>query len=249
MTPDQFLASIEQEKARREALPDPTEEFAKTQFKSVVDAVAAANRALLAYMKSNQVAPVTSVSTPDVAEVTKAVKALETALQPLKQDNSDVVAAINALQLSPTYKPEINVSPTPVTVKAPVVTVAAPDLKPITKAIKDNKPAEVDLKPLIAAVKDVSKQVIMKPTPVANTPTDPLIQYAEADIDDVDATNALKTIRYYGYTNTSGAWYIRRLDATNIGTSGKTVRIVQGIGNYATSWTNRASLTYVTWGS
>lgn len=259
MQPSDFLASIERHQAELASQPDPQKEFVKTQFQSVVEAMTTANQAMQVFLKTYQPTvavsnPQTSVRTPDVAEVTKAVKALEKALKPLKSDNSDVVKAINImagrqLKASDIKPPVVNLPAPQVKVDAPVVKVDAPDLSPITKAIKDNKPQPIDNSDIIKGLKDVSQQIIKKPTPVANTPTDPLIQYAEADIDDVDVSNALKTIRYYGYTNTSGAWYIRRLDATNIGTTGKTVRISQGISGYSAAWTNRTSLTYVVWGS
>lgn len=242
MTPDQFLTSIEQEKQRRANLPDPAEEFAKEQFASVVTAMSNASQAMLAFLKAYK--PSVSVSNlPDsikVPDVVKAVNTLQKVLKPLKNDNSDVVKAIKSLELSPTYKPEINVSPTPVTVKAPVVKVDAPDLSPVTKAIQDNKPTPVDFKPVLNALKDVSAQIIKKPTPVANTPTDPLVYYLPADIDDAGA------VQYYGYTDNKGAWYIRKFDTS---VSPKTLRFAFGQSNYMTNYTNRASLTYSVWGS
>lgn len=247
MTPQQFLASIDQHQQTLAAAPDPAEEFAREQFKSVVDAVVKANEALLAYMKSNHSVSVDnfpafpdSIKTPDVAEVTKAVKALEKALKPLKQDNSDVVSAIKGLKLAPIYKPEITVSPTPVHVDAPLVKVDAPDLSPIKRAIEANKPEVVDLKPVVSALKDVKRAVDTKSIPVANVPTDPLIYYLPADIDDAGA------VQYFGYTDNKGAWYIRRFDTS---VSPKTLRFAFGQSDYATNYANRASLTYSVWGS
>lgn len=244
MQPSDFLASLDRHEQERAAQPDPQEEFAKAQFKSVVDAVMTANKELLKYMKAQRTVSVDnlpeSIKAADIAEVTKAVKGLEKALKPVKQDNSDVVAAIKGLQLNPTYKPEIKVAPTPVTVKAPEVKVDAPDLSPITKAIEANKPAPVDNAPLIKAIKDVSQQIIKKPTPVANTPTDPLIYYLPADIDDASS------VQYYGYTDNKGAWYVRQYDTS---VAPKTIRFAFGQSAYTTNWTNRANLTYKVWGS
>lgn len=245
MKPVDFLASLERHQAEIANQPDPAQEFIKTQFQGILDTLLQSNKAMLSFLKSySPDVTVTnqpdSIKTPDVLEVTKAVKALEKALKPLKNDNSDVIQAIKSLKLSPTYTPSIQVAPTPVTVAAPIVKVDAPDLSSITKAIEANKTAPVDLKPVVTALKAVQKSVDTKPTPVANTPTDPLIYYLPADIDDANA------VQYFGYTDNKGAWYIRKYD-TSI--SPKTLRFAFGQANYATNFTNRASLTYSVWGS
>lgn len=42
---------------------------------------------------------------------------------------------------------------------------------------------------------------------------------------------------YYGYVDRDGNWYIMKIIST-------TTTFVKGITDYATNWTNRASLTY-----
>jgi hypothetical protein len=42
---------------------------------------------------------------------------------------------------------------------------------------------------------------------------------------------------YYGYANASGAWFIMRWQSNSM-------RFVKGSSDYATNWTNRASLSY-----
>lgn len=60
---------------------------------------------------------------------------------------------------------------------------------------------------------------------------DPLAKYKIADTDDASAT------KYYGFTDIDGNWYILK-------ESSSTYRYSTGTANYATNWTNRASLTY-----
>ena len=260
---DHFLNRYKEHQASLAAQPNPGEEFAKLQFQTVVTALNQASQAMVKFMGAyHPTATVdnfpTAISTPDVKEVTKAIKALEKSLKPLGSDNSDVVASIaqlnnvlSRIDFQPVYKPAINVSPTPVKVAAPNVTVAAPDLKPLTKAIEANKPEKIDLSKVVKALSEVQEQVKRIPIPgVSHTPTDPLINYAEVDIDDVDATNSLKPVRYYGYTDTRGGWYIKKLDVSGIGTTGKSIRYALGGNNtYGTNWTNRATLNYTVWGA
>lgn len=51
------------------------------------------------------------------------------------------------------------------------------------------------------------------------------------------------TYQYYGYEDTTGAWYIRRVNPTT-----GVIDYVAGASNYAIAWTNRASQTYATFG-
>ena len=72
--------------------------------------------------------------------------------------------------------------------------------------------------------------------PVPNHPTDPLIRYTPADIDDAGA------VQYFGYVDMSGSWYIRRFDT---GASPKTLRFAFGSSGY--DFTQRASYIYKLW--
>ena len=63
--------------------------------------------------------------------------------------------------------------------------------------------------------------------------TDPVTGYKVADIDESG------TVKYYGFMNKSGNWYVMAND-----TSANTFRYVKGTSGYATNWTNRATLTY-----
>jgi hypothetical protein len=69
----------------------------------------------------------------------------------------------------------------------------------------------------------------VKIDPAVEHPTD---SYRINEIDD-------SVISYLGFTNPDGAWFIMQED-TNTGT----FRYIKGASNFATSWTNRAGLTY-----
>jgi len=60
----------------------------------------------------------------------------------------------------------------------------------------------------------------------------PLASYKDAGMD--VASNPM----YFGYLDTDGKWYIKKLDTTS-GTL-----FCKGDSDYATNWTNRVSLTY-----
>lgn len=204
----------------------------------------------------NMPEPVTSVSTPDSDKVVKAIQALPKQLTPAQHDNSDVIAAIKQLgehnkdSISKIdLKPNIKVAASP----APVVKVDAPDLSGLEKAIKANKPepVKVDFSGVVKLLQDnlkatnkVNQTIRELKFPVSSTPTDPLIRYMVADVD--DAT----TVKYFGHTQVGGAWYIRKYDES---VSPKTNRFVFGEVNggtsYTTAWANRASLTYSLWGN
>ncbi len=145
------------------------------------------------------------------------VRNLEELKVAIDDGNKQLLEALKALKLNPK-----------ITVPEPTVTVQPTDTKGIIKAVESVKKAVVD-----------------KPTPVANTPTDPLILYAEADIDDTG------TLKYYGYTQTNGSWYIKRYDTS---TTPKSIRFCFGSGidtngSYATALANRVNLTYRIWGT
>lgn len=258
MTPEQLVASIILKKEEDASKPDPEQEFTKAQVEEVINTLKETNKAMVDFLRTNK--PTVSVSnfpaypseikTPDVKEVTKAVKDLEKSLKPETYDDAQVVKALRKLadqqeQLlhaitGITVQPEVNVA-------APIVNVEKPDLQPLETAIKESKPDPLDLTMLldkleenITATKKVTSTLTKLKFPVPNVPTDPLIYYLPADVDDTGAT------QYFGYTDNKGAWYIRKYDTS---VNPKTIRLCFGQADYASNWTNRASLTYATWGS
>lgn len=59
----------------------------------------------------------------------------------------------------------------------------------------------------------------------------------------INNTEDTGTYKYFGFEDSSGAWYImRKTIATN------TYQYAKGASNYLTAWTNRASQTYDTYG-
>jgi len=65
------------------------------------------------------------------------------------------------------------------------------------------------------------------------TSDDPTLKYLISD------TDAADTVKYYGFLDKDGNWYIMQED-----TSAGTYRYTKGSADYATNWTDRASLTY-----
>lgn len=266
---DHFLQRYQDHQNDLANQPTDDEKFEIEQFQSVVKAVGQATKDLVRFLTKAELQVgnfPTEFNTPDVVD---ALKKLETSLKPA--NNSDVVKGLKSLQdgLEKQLK-EIPVSDNVAVSNLDEITKRfTQDIASVVKAIeKQNLSPEIkvaapkvtvqptpvqvqatDVKGLIKAMKDVKVAVDVKPIPVANTPTDPLILYAEADIDDVDGTNTLKTVRYYGYTDNRGAWYIKKMDTSGIGSTGKSIRFAFGQANYSTNWTNRASLTYTAWGS
>lgn len=64
---------------------------------------------------------------------------------------------------------------------------------------------------------------------------DVLSKYRISDTDDDASPN------YYGFLDKDGAWYILK---ETIVSGANTYRYAKGTSNYATNWTNRASLSY-----
>ncbi len=63
--------------------------------------------------------------------------------------------------------------------------------------------------------------------------SDPVTGYKVADTDESG------TVKYYGFINKAGAWYVMKNDTTT-----NTFRFSKGSSNYPTGWTGRAALTY-----
>lgn len=254
MNPLDLLAELQAQHQAQVEQPDPEQEFTREQTASIVASIEDTNKKLVSFLlKYSPDVSVKNFPKPqDSKEVVKAIKDLGSTLKPIPDDDSGVINAINSLksqnealvkiiqQLE--LKPEITVS-------VPEVKVDAPDFKPVIKAIEkakpepvviDNSSIESLLRDNLAATKAVARSINGLSFPVANTPTDPLIKYNPADLDDVPA------VQYFGYTDNSGAWYVKRIDTS---VAPKTIRYSFGQSDYATNWTNRASLTYSVWGS
>jgi hypothetical protein len=197
----------------------------------------------------------TTMSTPDVDKVVTAVGKLQTSLKPLKQDNTDIVAALHSLEqkmaelptaLSPKEAVEVsNLNELKDQLATLISAVQANNKElPAPKVTVQPTPVTVqptDTKGIVAALKAVQTEVRNKPVPGTPTiATDPLIAYQPADIDDAG------TVQYFGFTQVGGAWYIRKYDT---GASPKTLRFAFGQSNYTTAWTNRAAQTYAIWGN
>ena len=76
--------------------------------------------------------------------------------------------------------------------------------------------------------------------------TNALGEYATNDVDDVSEAN----IAYIGKEDPAGDWYIEKVD-TSSGTSVRyaTINNNSSYTTYSTAWTDRASLTYDTYGT
>jgi len=134
---------------------------------------------------------------------------------------------------------------------APVVKVPKPDkidlsalsevsskLDELKKAIANQKFPAPDLEPVLQGLEELNTTFRSIKIPVPNFIQDPFIRYKAADeFDDGVSTN----VKYYGFVDPEGKWYIIKNDPS---ASAKTYRYAFGSQNYATNWTNRASLTY-----
>lgn len=247
---DEALAVAAEEQAEKD--------FTVAQFHSIVTALAQTTEVMMKFLqnyegKTKVTNLPTKIGTPDVDRVVKAVNHLEQALAP--NSNDDIVTALQGVGS------KIEAIPQTETVTVSNLTDLSSSLKDILATLKTlemspeiNLPApvvnvpETDLTPLVGEIKAVAKAVKAQVFPVANTPTDPLILYAPAHVDDAGA------IQYFGYTQIGGAWYIRKFD-TSVSPKTLTFAFGQydystGVGTpYTTAWTNRATQTYAIWGT
>lgn len=268
-----LVKGIAAKKAEVASVADTEKEAELDQVRQIVDAVAGSSKVLLEFLAkyhpdvkvSNFPAFPTTISTPDVGKVVEAVKGLGKDLKPAPVDDKQLIATLtaitDALKALPkdvkTDKMAIsNLSelkdalageydrllpilealkrPRELVVPAPKVSVAAPDFQPILDELKDQKSAIVKITTTLESLK----------FPVPTVPTDPLILYTPADVEDTDSDGADLGTQYFGYTKVDGSWYIRRYI---INTVPKTLRFAFGVTDYATNWANRASLAYARW--
>ena len=228
------------------------------QFGSIVKALGQATQVLIRFLQQHETKISNfpdSIKTPDTDKVVKAVDKLGKTLKPLEQDDSKVIKALNEV------KQAVKEIEMPVTEAVEVTNLSemtsslAKDIKSLQKAVEslEMKPKitlpapvvnvpKVDTKGIINALEKVREEVEMKPVPGTTVvPTDPLIRFTPANMDDTT------TVQYYSYIATDGEFYIRKVDKSGAYT---TIRFYFGKGTSAdhdSAWTNRASLTYRMW--
>lgn len=253
-TAEDQQAKLAEEQAAKQEIAD--------QFGSIVKALGQATQVLIKFLQQHETKVSNfpdSVKTPDTDKVVKAVDKLGTTLsktlKPNEQDDSKVLKALEDV------KKAIKETEMPVTESVEVTnfkdlsTSLGEQLKSLQKAVeslemnpKITLPAPVvnvektDVKSVVNALKDVKQEIIDKPVPgTTHVPTDPLIRFTPAHIDDAN------DVKYYGYIATDGEFYIRKYDES---VSPKTLTFYFGKGGattYNTAFTNRASLTYSMW--
>lgn len=247
---DDLAKEKAQEQADQQAITD--------QFGSIVTALGQATKVMIKFLESHETKVSNfpdSIKTPDTDKVVKAVDKLGKTLKPTEQDDSKVLKALDEV------KQAVKEIEMPVTEAVEVTnfkeltTSLSNDLKSLKKVVealemkpKITLPAPVvnvektDVKSVVNALKDVKQEIIDKPVPGTTVvPTDPLIRFTPAHVDDAN------DVKYYGYIATDGEFYIRKYDES---VSPKTLTFYFGKGTaatYTTAFNNRASLTYRMW--
>ena len=165
--------------------------------------------------------------------------------------------------------PIVNIKPPIVNVPAPIVNVPAPIVN-IEPTIIPEFPKEMEVKGLKGIIEKIVKvftgklkvslidSELKEPLPVMlmdaegkpykasmsvvsrggggnTTQLNPLDVYSISDKDDDASPN------YFGFLDKDGNWYILK---ETISAGNDTYRYTKGVSDYATNWTNRASLTY-----
>lgn len=247
---DDLAKEKAQELAEQQAIAD--------QFGKIVTALGQATQVMIRFLQSHETKVSNfpdSIKTPDSDKVVKAVDKLGKTLKPNEQDDSKVIQAIKDLEKTTKEKEMPVTEAVEVTNFSELTKSLAKDLKSLQKAVealemkpKITLPAPVvnvpktDVKGIINALEKVRSEVELKPVPGTTVvPTDPLIRFTPANMD--DATS----VQYYSYIATDGEFYIRKVDKSGAYT---TIRFYFGKGTAAThdtAWTNRASLTYSMW--
>lgn len=249
-TAEEQQAQLAQEQAAKQEIA--------SQFGSIVQALGQATQVLIKFMQTNEVKISNfpeSIKTPDTDKVVKAVDKLGKTLKPNEQDDSKVLKALDEVKKA-VKEIEMPITETvEVTNFKEMTTSLAKDLKSLQKAVeglemkpKITLPAPVvnvektDVKSVVNALKAVKQEIIDKPVPGTTVvPTDPLIRFTPANMDDATP------VQYYSYIATDGEFYIRKVDKSADYT---TIRFYFGKGTAAThntAWTDRASLTYSMW--
>jgi len=263
MDPKALVQAVARQRAEvqqaQDAESQAEKDFTIAQFQSVAKAVTDATTVLVQYL--SKLEPKVEVKNFPKQEsdkdVVKAVKGLEKTLKPQKVDNADVIKAIKLLDKSIAAIPKLmpRTEAVSVTNIAEVAQSLAEGQRQLTAALNKlelspkitvPKPQvtvqPTDVKGVIKAIKEVKQEVIDKPVPGTTVvPTDPLIRFTPANMDDTG------DIEYYSYIATDGEFYIRKVDGTG---SYKTIRFYFGKGTSAThdaAWTARAGLTYRMW--
>lgn len=244
--------------AAKQAEVKAEQDFTIAQFQSVAQAVTDATGVLVKLL--NKLEPKVEVKNfpKDTSkDVVTAVKSLGKTLKPQKVDNADVIKAIKLLNESIAKIPALmpRTEAVEVTNIAEVAQTLAEGQKKLTEALNKlelspkitvPKPTvtvqPTDVKGVIKELKNVAKEIVDKPiTPVSVTPTDPLVRFTPAHVDDDNA------VQYFGYIATDGEWFIRKFDTS---VSPKTLTFHFGTGGasaYNAAFAARAGLTYTMW--
>lgn len=263
MERDTLVAALARKKAEQAQLEEQSKtderQFTQQEFYKLAQAVANATGVLLQFLRTHEgKTQVTnfpdSVKTPDILKVEKAIKELVKATKPEKQDNSDVVAKLEAVNES--------VKAIPAPLEAVTVTNIADIASTLENAVKklETRLSKLELSPkitvpkpqvtvektnvagIIKELKGVKQEIIDKPVPGTTVvQTDPLIRFTPANMDDAS------TVQYYSYIAATGEYYIRKVDKSGAYT---TIRYYFGTGGgsaHDTAWTGRAGLTYTMW--
>jgi hypothetical protein len=248
-----LLDGVTEKQAQERLAKSRQEKIDQLRSDAVTGAIQASIESLKAFLAEHKTEVKNFPEPPNIEAVVKAIESLKTALKPpAATDNKDVVSELRAIQKTIADTPIM--PETDLSGLETAITSVNNKLNDVLKAIQAIKvaprvdvPAPVvnvpktDLAPIktgLASVYDAIKEQGHNTSP--HIDTDPLIQYLPADIDDSSS------VEYFGYIERTGTWYIRRFDTS---VSPKTFRFAFGASNYATNWTNRASLTYGYWGS
>lgn len=159
--PKNFSDAVEEQASQTAQLDKERQQqqLSVANAQAIIDSIGVAINALVKFQTQhepnvsvkNQPQFPTSIKTPDIQKVVKALENLKPAIIDNKADNSDIIGALEQLKISldklPTEYPEIPTSPEEITVKN------QPDYKPeleaITKAVK-----AIDVRPIVNIPED-----------------------------------------------------------------------------------------------
>jgi len=148
----------------------------------------------------------------------------------------DVRNAIESLDVQPVVNvPKVTIPKTDVKVDLSAVAKEVASLK---TAFSKLKLPVTDLSSVNEGLDNVVSTIRGLSFPVPNFVQDPYIRYKTVDEDDDGVSTSIK---YYGFIDPEGHWYILKVDPSG---NPKTYRYAFGGVAYQTNWTNRASLSY-----
>ena len=201
-----------------------------TNFTSLLDNLASASKNL-ENNPLNDLPTVTKGLTKALNDFSNSVKEKE---EPdYTQAFSDLQNAVEKLKVAPV----VNV-PKQAPVDLSALADIASQISGLKKAFKDQQYPSPDLEPVIEGLNTLDTTFRSIRIPVPNFIQDPFIRYKTVDEYDDGVSTSVK---YYGFLDPEGHWYVMKVDPSG---NPKTYRYAFGTQNYATNWTNRASLTY-----